>query len=425
MAEIPTSRVQAVLHQEARYCAHNYAPLPVVLTRGQGVRLWDVDGREYLDFMSGYSATSFGHAHPRLVEVLSRQASTLALTSRAFHSDRFGLFAQTLCKLVGLPRVLPMNTGAEAVETAIKAARKWAYAVKGVPEGQAQIIVCDGNFGGRTTTIVSFSSEPQYRAGFGPYTPGFVSVPYGDAKALAAAITPHTAAFLVEPIQGEGGIRVPPAGYLAAAADVCRSRNVLFIADEVQTGLGRTGAVLACDHEGVRPDGLVLGKALGGGLLPVSAFLACEEVMNVFTPGDHGSTFGGNPLACAVATEALTLLMQEQLPTRAARLGEHALEALRAIRHPAIRDVRGRGLLIGIDLDPEIISAREFCERLSRKGVLTKDTHDTVVRIAPPLVMSLDDLDRGLGIVRAVFDEIAINPAAVPVVASGRDTAVV
>ncbi|EWS56228.1 Ornithine aminotransferase 2 [Methylibium sp. T29] len=337
---------------EEHFGAANYAPLPVVLTRGEGVYLWGQDGRRYLDMMSAYSAVSFGHGHPRLVEALVAQARQLAVTSRAFHTDRLGPFLERLCRLTGMDRALPMNTGAEAVETALKAARKWGYTVKGIAEGHAQIIVAANNFAGRTTTIVGFSSEAQYRSGFGPFAPGFVTVPYGDAAALEAAITEDTCAFLVEPVQGEAGIVAPPVGYLKAVREICTRRGILMICDEVQTGLGRTGRVLACDHEGVRPDGLTLGKALGGGLLPVSAFLAREEVMAVFTPGDHGSTFGGNPLAAAVGDTALQVLVEEKLSERAAEQGAVLLERLHALRHPAIRDVRGKGLLVGVEIDP-------------------------------------------------------------------------
>ncbi len=396
---------------ERRYGAANYAPLPVVLCAGQGVWLQDVDGRRYLDMMSAYSAVSFGHSHPVLVAALTAQAQRLALTSRAFHTDQLGPFLQELCELTGQPRALPMNSGAEAVETALKAARKWGHQVKRIADGSAEIIVCHGNFAGRTTTIVGFSSEPQYRAGFGPFAPGFVSVPFGDAAALEAAITPRTAAFLVEPIQGEAGIIVPPPGYLAACRDICTRHDVLLICDEVQTGLGRTGRLLACQHEGVTPDGLILGKALGGGLLPVSAFLAREDVMAVFQPGDHGSTFGGNPLAAAVGRAALRLLQQERLAERAARLGDRLLAGLRALRHPALRAVRGKGLLIGIELDPAMISAREFCERLMRHGILTKDTHHTVVRFAPPLVIDEAEIDWALAVVRTLFDALPPNAA--------------
>ncbi len=343
---------------ERRHGARNYAPLPVVLERGAGVHLFDTAGRRYLDMMSAYSAVSFGHAHPRLVAVLQAQAARLAVTSRAFHTAPLGPFLARLCAVTRMDRALPMNTGAEAVETAIKAVRKWAYRVKKVPEGRAEVIVAAGNFAGRTTTIVGFSSEAQYRDGFGPFTPGFPAVPFGDAAALEAAIGPHTAAFLVEPVQGEAGIVVPPRGYLRAVREICSRHGVLLVCDEVQTGLGRTGAVLACDHEGVRPDGLTLGKALGGGLLPVSAFLAREDVMAVFEPGDHGSTFGGNPLAAAVGEAALDVLIDEDLSERSRVLGEHLLARLGALRHPAITDVRGLGLFVGIEIDPAFASAR-------------------------------------------------------------------
>ncbi len=402
----------SALALERRYGAHNYAPLPVVLRAGQGVWLYDVDGRRYLDMMSAYSAVSFGHSHPALVAALTAQAQRLAVTSRAFHTDQLGPFLQELCELTGMPKALPMNSGAEAVETALKAARKWGYQVKRIPDGSAEIIVCHGNFAGRTTTIIGFSSEPQYRAGFGPFTPGFVSVPFGDAAALEAAISARTAAFLVEPIQGEAGIIVPPAGYLAACRDLCTRHNVLLICDEVQTGLGRTGRVLACEHEAVKPDGLTLGKALGGGLLPVSAFLAREDVMAVFTPGDHGSTFGGNPLAAAVGRAALQLLQQEHLAERAASMGATLLAGLRALRHPAIREVRGKGLLIGMELDPAVISARRFCELLSQRGILSKETHQTVVRFAPPLIITQAEIEHALAIVEEVFDTLSDTPAA-------------
>ncbi len=401
--------MNAWIETEHRYSASNYKPLPVVLTRGQGVWLWDVNEKRYLDMMSAYSAVSFGHGHPILVEAMVAQARQLAVTSRAFHTDRLGPFLQLLCEMTGQPKALPMNTGAEAVETALKAARKWGHKVKGIADGRAEIIVCNGNFAGRTTTIVGFSSEPQYRDGFGPFAPGFVSVPFGDAAALEAAITPRTAAFLVEPIQGEGGIIVPPAGYLAACREICTRHNVLLICDEVQTGLARTGRLLACQHENVKPDGLVLGKALGGGLLPVSAFLAREDVMAVFRPGDHGSTFGGNPLAAAVGTAALQLLKQENLAERAEKLGGRLLDGLRAIRHSAIREVRGKGLLIGLDLDPAHVSARTFCERLLEQGILSKETHETVVRFAPPLVISEQELDAALEVIRTVFDTVPDN----------------
>jgi ornithine--oxo-acid transaminase len=356
--------------------------------------------------MSAYSAVSFGHSHPALVRALTEQAQRLAVTSRAFHTDRLGPFLQTLCRMTGMDRALPMNSGAEAVETAIKAARKWAYKVKGVPEGRAEIVVAEGNFAGRTTTIVGFSSEAQYRDGFGPFAPGFITVPFGDAIALEAAFTPNTAAFIVEPIQGEAGIIVPPAGYLKAVRELCTRHNVLMVCDEVQTGLGRTGALLACDHEAVKPDGLMLGKALGGGLLPVSAFLAREDVMDQFTPGDHGSTFGGNPLAAAVGLAALELLESEQLARRAQELGDHLMTRLRRLNHPAITDVRGKGLLVGVQIAPSFASARAVCEGLMKEGVLTKDTHHTVVRLAPPLVVSRAQIDEAVAALARVLSTL-------------------
>jgi ornithine--oxo-acid transaminase len=353
--------------------------------------------------MSAYSAVSFGHSHPTLVRALTEQAERLAVTSRAFHTDQLGLFLRAVCEATRMDKALPMNTGAEAVETAVKAARKWAYKVKRVPEGRAEIIVAAGNFAGRTTTIIDFSSEPQYRDGFGPFAPGFVSVPFGDAVALEAAITPNTAAFLVEPIQGEAGIIVPPPGYLARAREICTRRGVLLICDEVQTGLGRTGALLACDHDRIRPDGLVLGKALGGGLLPVSAFLASSEVMGVFQPGDHGSTFGGNPLAAAVGIASLELLVRERLSERARVRGDELLSRLRSIDHPAISEVRGRGLLIGVEIDPAYATARQVCEGLLGVGVLSKDTHGTVVRFAPPLIVESEHLELAVAGLEAVL----------------------
>ncbi len=390
--------------QETRYGAHNYHPLPVVLARGEGVYLFDTAGRRYLDMMSAYSAVSFGHSHPVLVRALTDQAQRLAVCSRAFHTDQLGPFLAKLCEVTGMHSALPMNTGAEAVETAVKAARKWAYKVKGVLAGQAHILVAAGNFAGRTTTIVGFSSEAQYRDGFGPFTPGFSSVPFGDAAALEAAITPHTAAFLVEPVQGEAGIIVPPEGYLKAVRDICTRHNVLMITDEVQTGLGRTGKTLACDHEGVRPDGLTLGKALGGGLLPVSAFLARADVMAQFTPGDHGSTFGGNPLAAAVGLAALNLLETEHLADKALAQGDYLISTLRRMNHPAIVEVRGKGLLVGVEIDPAVASARTVCEALIHEGVLTKDTHHTVVRLAPPLTISTAQIDVAVAALSKVLD---------------------
>ena len=403
---------------ERRYGARNYDPLPVVLTRGEGVWLWDTAGRRYLDMMSAYSAVSFGHSPPELVAVLAAQAARLAVTSRAFYTDRLGPFLERLCTLVAMDRALPMNSGAEAVETALKAARKWGYRVKGIADGRAQIVVAEHNFAGRTTTIVGFSSEEPYRAGFGPFAPGFVQVPFGDASALEAAITRETCAFLVEPIQGEAGVVVPPAGYLRAVREICTRHGVLLIADEIQTGLGRTGARLACDHEGVRPDALTLGKALGGGLLPVSAFVARADVMAQFGPGEHGSTFGGNPLAAAVGLAALELLERERLAERAAVQGERLLAGLRALAHPALRAVRGRGLLVGIEIDPQFASARRVCEALADEGVLTKDTHGTVVRFAPPLVIEPAEIDFALDALARSLARIAAGER--PATAAGR-----
>ena len=390
--------------REARFGAANYRPLPVVLTRGEGAYLWDVEGKRYIDMMSAYSAVSFGHGHPRLLKALSEQAARLALTSRAVHTDVLGKFMEAVCQVTGMDKVLPMNSGAEAVETAIKAARKWGHKVKRIPEGQARIIVAKGNFAGRTTTIISFSSEFQYKDGFGPLTPGFDAVPYGDAKAFERTITPATAAFLVEPIQGEGGIIVPPDGYLREVRALCDRHNVLMICDEVQTGLGRTGELFAVDHDGVKPDAILLGKALGGGLLPVSAFVARAELMNVFNPGDHGSTFGGNPLTAAVATEALAVLHDERLVERSAEMGAHMMRRLKSIDQPAIRDVRGRGLLVGVDIDPAWCGGREFCERLLQGGVLTKETRESVVRLAPPLVIERQTLDHAIDVIEATLE---------------------
>jgi ornithine--oxo-acid transaminase len=378
---------------EVRYGASNYAPMPVTIVRGEGVYLWDESGRRYIDMMGAYSAASFGHSHPRLIQALIDQARQLDTISRAYFNDRLGAFLARACSLTGMDLALPMNSGAEAVETALKAARKWAYKVKGVPDGRAEIIVCDGNFHGRTIAIVGFSSVAQYRDGFGPFPPGFRSVPFGDAAALRAAITPNTAAFLVEPIQGEGGINVPPPGYLAEVARICREHDVLLICDEIQSGLGRTGRLLACEHDGVTPDAVTLGKALGGGLLPVSLFLARREVMQVFAPGDHGSTFGGNPIAAAVGLAALDTLMEEKLVERSARLGTHLLARLRAIENPLIREVRGRGLFAGVELDRDLANAAEVATRLLQAGVLTKDTHRNTIRFAPPLIIEESQID--------------------------------
>ncbi len=385
--------MSSALDLENQYCAHNYHPLPVVLSRGEGVYVWDENGKKYLDMMSAYSAVSHGHANPRLVAALTKQAETLCIVSRAFYTDKLGEFLKLACDITGQDMALPMNTGAEAVETAVKAARRWGYESKGIEQNKAEIIACTGNFHGRTTTIISFSDETEYQKNFGPLTPGFKIVEYGNADALEAMITPNTAAFLVEPIQGEGGIIIPPKGYLKRCQEICEKNNVLLIADEIQTGLGRTGSLLACDHEGVKPDGLILGKALGGGILPVSMFLAKQEVMDIFVPGTHGSTFGGNPLAAAVGMEALNILVEDKLPERSMEMGNYMIGELRKINSPLIDTIRGSGLFVGIEIDPGLGSAREICERLMERGLLSKETHETVVRLAPPLVITLEQID--------------------------------
>jgi len=396
----------SIIEQENQFCAHNYNPIPVVLTRARGIYAWDNSGLRYMDMMSAYSAVSFGHTHPRLVSALTTQLTQLTVVSRAFYTDKLAPFLEKACELSGMDKALPMNTGAEAVETAIKAARKWAYKVKGVAKDKAEIITCDGNFHGRTVTIVSFSSEEQYKDGFGPLTPGFQNIPFGNADALEKAITPNTAAFLVEPIQGENGIIVPPEGYLKKCEEICRKNNVLLICDEIQTGLGRTGKLFAYEYDNIKPDGLILGKALGGGLLPVSMFLANNEVMDVFTPGDHGSTFGGNPLAAAVGLEALKLTVEKQMPDHSATLGEHFKNELLKIDSPMIKEVRGKGLFIGVEIDDKYTSARNVCEVLMGKGILSKETHDTVVRFAPPLIITKAEIDKAIEIIKSTLSEI-------------------
>jgi ornithine--oxo-acid transaminase len=397
---------------ESHYSARNYAPLPVVLTRGEGAFLWDINGRRYVDMMSAYSAASHGHAHPRIIATLADQAKRLAVPSRAYYNDRLGPFLAEICRRTGLDAALPMNTGAEAVETAIKAARRWGYRRKGIARDRAEIIVANGNFHGRTTTIIGFSSEADYQNDFGPFAPGFRSVPFGDLSAMERAMTPNTAAVLIEPIQGEAGIIVPPAGWLAGVRELCDAHGVLLIADEIQSGLGRTGAWFACDHEDVRPDGLILGKALGGGVLGVSAFVAQRDVMDVFTPGSHGSTFGGSPLAAAVGLEALRVIEDEGLVENSRVLGAHMFERLTALASPVLKAVRGRGLWVGADIDPRFASARTVCERLLAKGVLSKETHETVVRLAPPLVIERRDLDWALDRLEEVLSEIEQNGSA-------------
>jgi ornithine--oxo-acid transaminase len=381
---------------EERYGAHNYNPLDVVVERAEGVWVWDVDGKKYLDFLAAYSAVNQGHCHPAIQQALIEQVHRVTLTSRAFRSDQLGLFYQQICELTGFQKFLPMNTGAEAVETAIKAARKWAYTVKGVPEGQAEILVFENNFHGRTTTIISFSSEPTYRNGFGPFTPGFKLVPYGDAEAVARAMNPNVAAVLVEPIQGEAGIVVPPAGFLTRLREITREHNALLIADEIQSGLGRTGKLFAYHHEGIHPDMVIVGKALSGGFYPVSGILADDPVMGVFKPGEHGSTFGGNPTAAAVARAALRVLVDEKMIENSAALGPYFLDRLRRIPSPHVKEVRGKGLWIGVELHREAGGARRFCEALQKEGLLCKETHDHVIRIAPPLTIKKEEIDWAL-----------------------------
>ncbi|HIK27360.1 MAG: ornithine--oxo-acid transaminase [Oscillatoriaceae bacterium SKW80] len=399
----PAFTTQDYINLETTYGANNYHPLDVVLTKGQGVWVWDIEGNQYLDCLSAYSALNQGHCHPRILQAMVEQASKLTLTSRAFYNDQLGLFYQKLSQLSGLPKVLPMNSGAEAVETAIKAIRKWAYTVKGVPANQAEIIVCKNNFAGRTISLISFSTEKQYRFGFAPFTPGFKVIPYGDAAALEAAITANTAAFFLEPIQGEGGIIIPPDGYLREVERICRENNVLLVFDEIQTGLGRTGKMFAFEYEGVKPDGITVGKALSGGFYPISAFVSTHEVMDVFNPGDHGSTFGGNPLAAAVGRAALDVIVDERLTERAAELGDYFISGLREIKSPYVKEVRGRGLLIGVELKPSAGGARRFCKALMQVGILAKETREHIIRFAPPLVITRSQLDWALERIEGVL----------------------
>ncbi len=388
---------------EDKYGAHNYHPLDVVIDQAKGIWVKDVDGRKYLDFLSAYSAVNQGHNHPRIVKALMAQARRVTLTSRAFRNDQWPLMAKELCQMAGFDMVLPMNSGAEAVETAVKIARKWGYQKKGIAPDEAEIIACGNNFHGRTVTVISFSTEPLYRKDFGPFTPGFPIVPFGDAEALERTITPNTAAFLVEPIQAEAGILIPPAGYLKRVREICSRHNILFIADEIQTGLGRTGKLFAFQHEGAKPDMVVIGKSLGGGCVPVSAVLADEPVMGVIKPGEHGSTFGGNPLACAVARESLRVIKEEKLVANAAKMGAYFTKKLRTLRSRHIKEVRGRGLLIGVELYPEAGGARRFCEALAAAGLLCKETHDNVIRFAPPLIIGTKDLDWAFVRIQDVF----------------------
>lgn len=391
---------------EDLYGAHNYHPLDVVITKGKGIWVWDVEGKKYLDFLSAYSAVNQGHCHPRLVKALMKQAERLTLTSRAFRNDQWPLLAKELCELTGYDMVLPMNSGAEAVETAIKIARKWACQVKGVPRDGAEIIACSNNFHGRTVTVVSFSTEPLYRDDFGPFTPGFALVPFGDPEALEKAITPNTAAFLVEPVQAEAGILIPAEGYLKKAKEICEKHNVLFMADEIQTGLGRTGKLFACEHEGIKSDVMIIGKSLGGGFYPISAVLSPREILGLFRPGEHGSTFGGNPMACALAREAIKVLVEEKMLENSAEQGKYFLERLKTLKSRHIREVRGKGLLMGIELRPEAGGARRFCEALKEKGLLCKETHEHVIRFAPPLVIQQKELDWAFKRVRQVFKDL-------------------
>ncbi|HLZ43841.1 MAG TPA: ornithine--oxo-acid transaminase [Candidatus Sulfotelmatobacter sp.] len=404
MPVLEKTRSQELIALEEQFGAHNYHPLDVVIERAEGAWVYDVDGKRYLDCLAAYSAVNQGHCHSRILHVLMQQACKVTLTSRAFRNDQLPLLYEELHRLTGFDMALPMNSGAEAVETAVKAARKWGYKVKGIPEGKAEIIVCANNFHGRTVTIVSFSTDEQYRDGFGPFTPGFKIIPYGDATALRAAITPNTCAFLVEPIQGEAGIIIPPAGFLSEAAAICRESHVLLMCDEIQSGLGRTGKLFACMHEDVRPDVLIVGKALSGGFYPVSAVLASKKVLGVFHPGDHGSTFGGNPLACAVAREALRVLIEENLVERSAEMGAYFLDRLQSLRSLDLKEVRGKGLWIGIELRS---SARPYCEALKEEGILCKETHDRVLRIAPPLTITREEIDWAFERIRKVIERRA------------------
>lgn len=394
-------RTRDLIELEEQYGAHNYHPLDVVIERAEGVWVYDVEGNRYLDCLASYSAVNQGHCHPKILQALLEQSKKVTLTSRAFRNDQLPLLYQELHQLSGMDMALPMNSGAEAVETAVKAARKWGYKVKGIPEGKAEIIVCSNNFHGRTVTIISFSTDEQYRDGFGPFTPGFKVIPFGDAKELKHAITPNTCAFLVEPIQGEAGIVIPPDGFLKEAAQLCRDHRVLLICDEIQSGLGRTGKLFAYQHEGIRPDVVIVGKALSGGFYPVSAVLASKEVLGVFNPGDHGSTFGGNPLACAVARAAIKALVDEKMIERSEELGAYFLSRLKQLKSEKLKEVRGRGLWIGIELT---VAARPYCEKLKELGLLCKETHDHVIRIAPPLVITREEIDWAFERIKQVIE---------------------
>jgi ornithine--oxo-acid transaminase len=400
------STTQQIIEQTERFGAHNYHPLPIVIAKAEGVWVEDPEGNKYMDMLSAYSALNQGHRHPKIIQALKDQADKVTLTSRAFYSETLGAFYEKLAQLTGKQMVLPMNTGAEAVETALKAVRRYAYDVKKIPDNQAEIIVCEGNFHGRTIAITSFSSADEYKRGFGPFTPGFKIIPYGDIEALKQAITPNTAAFLVEPIQGEAGIIIPREGFLKEARKLCSEQNVLFVADEIQTGFGRTGKLFACEWEGVVPDMYIMGKALGGGVFPISAIAADQEILGVFEPGSHGSTFGGNPLGCAVAIAALDVIQEENLVTRSLELGNYFIEQLKQIKNPDIRDIRGRGLFIGVELSGK---ARPYCERLKDLGLLCKETHETTIRFAPPLIISKEELDWALSRIRQVLEVSSVT----------------
>jgi len=395
---------QKLIEIENRYGAHNYHPLDVVLTRGKGIWVYDMEGNKYLDFLSAYSSVNQGHCHPRIVRAISNQAKKLCITSRAFRNDQLPLLCKEVCELTGMEMMLPMNSGAEAVETAVKLSRKWGYAVKGIKKERAEIIACAGNFHGRTTTVIGFSTEPLYRKDFGPFTPGFKIIPFGDAKALKKAIGKNTAAFLVEPIQAEGGVLIPNAGYLKECRDICRENNVLLVTDEIQTGLGRTGKLLACHYENVQPDILILGKALSGGFYPVSAIVSTQNIMGLFKPGEHGSTFAGNPLACAIAREALKVLVQEKLPENAVKMGAFLMEKLKTVKSKHIKEIRGKGLLVGVELYPEAGGARRFCEALAKERLLCKETHDNVIRFAPPLVITRKDIEWAFVRIKSILE---------------------
>jgi len=393
-------KTQELLALTHRYSAPNYLPLPIVIAEAEGVWVWDPEGNRYMDMLSSYSALNQGHRHPKIIQAVKNQLDRVTLTSRAFHNDQMGPFCQKVAELTGKEKVLIMNTGAEAVETAIKGARRWAYDIKGVPDNQAEIIVCEGNFHGRTTTVISFSSTPEYNRGFGPLTPGFKIIPYGDIQALEAAITPNTAGFLVEPIQGEAGVVVPPEGYMRQAAKICRENNVLLLADEIQTGFGRTGKLFCCDWDEVEPDVYIMGKAMGGGVIPVSAVAASSEFMDLFNPGSHGSTFGGNPLACACAIAAIDVIKEEKLVERSLELGKYLMAELKKIQNPLILEIRGKGLFIGVVLSAK---ARPYCESLKVEGILCKETHENVIRFAPPLVISKKEINWALERIRRVL----------------------